>query len=132
RRRWPARRARPDLAGTGLSRAGPVQRRGRRRGEERGPDPHDALERGASGPVRLRLARPGGFHPQHGLRAGGLHHARGRAHGRTMAGADLTAAEALAAWLEHLAHERRCSPRTLEAYGRIGRLYIGFLETHRG
>lgn len=49
-----------------------------------------------------------------------------------MAGADLTAAEALAAWLEHLAHERRCSPRTLEAYGRIGRLYIGFLETHRG
>lgn len=49
-----------------------------------------------------------------------------------MAGADLTAANALAAWLEHLAHERRCSPRTLEAYGRIGRRYIAFLEAHRG
>lgn len=36
------------------------------------------------------------------------------------------------AWLEHLAHERRLSERTLEAYGHIGRLYVGFLETHRG
>lgn len=44
----------------------------------------------------------------------------------------MTAAEALLAWLEHLAHERRCSPRTLESYGRIGRLYLAFLETHRG
>src|SRR5690606_33437902 len=35
-------------------------------------------------------------------------------------------------WLEHLAHERRLSPRTLEAYGHIGRLYVGFLERHRG
>ena len=32
-----------------------------------------------------------------------------------------SADEALAAWLEHLAHERRLSPRTLEAYGHIGR-----------
>lgn len=44
----------------------------------------------------------------------------------------MTAAEALAAWLEHLAHERRLSPRTLEAYGHIGRLYVAFLERHRG
>lgn len=44
----------------------------------------------------------------------------------------LTADQALAAWLEHLAHERRLSPRTLEAYGHIGRLYLAFLQTHRG
>ncbi|MDP3417033.1 site-specific integrase, partial [Falsiroseomonas sp.] len=44
----------------------------------------------------------------------------------------LNADEALAAWLEHLAHERRLSPRTLEAYGRIGRLYLAFLGRHRG
>ena len=40
--------------------------------------------------------------------------------------------EALAAWLVHLAHERRLAPNTLEAYGRIGRLYLAFLERHRG
>jgi integrase/recombinase XerC len=44
----------------------------------------------------------------------------------------LSSAEALAAWLAHLAHERRLSPRTLEAYGHIGRLYLAFLERHRG
>jgi len=44
----------------------------------------------------------------------------------------MTSAEALSAWLEHLAHERRLSPRTLEAYGHIGRLYLSFLERHRG
>ena len=44
----------------------------------------------------------------------------------------MTAAEALSAWLEHLAHERRLSPRTLEAYGHIGRLYLAFMERHRG
>ncbi|MFZ4165592.1 tyrosine recombinase XerC [Brevundimonas sp. NPDC058933] len=49
-----------------------------------------------------------------------------------MADAGLTAPEALLAWLEHLAHERRLSPRTLEAYGHIGRLYVAFLERHRG
>lgn len=49
-----------------------------------------------------------------------------------MADAGLTASEALLAWLEHLAHERRLSPRTLEAYGHIGRHYVAFLERHRG
>ena len=49
-----------------------------------------------------------------------------------MADAGLTAPEALLAWLEHLAHERRLSPRTLEAYGHIGRHYVAFLERHRG
>ncbi|KAK0360616.1 hypothetical protein LTR94_026625 [Friedmanniomyces endolithicus] len=50
-----------------------------------------------------------------------------------MAGSELSRAnEALLAWLEHLAQERRLSPRTLEAYGHIGRLYLGFLERHRG
>ncbi|HLZ74358.1 tyrosine recombinase XerC [Phenylobacterium sp.] len=44
----------------------------------------------------------------------------------------MTAKEALALWLEHLAHERRASPRTLEAYGFAARRYIAFLEQHRG
>ncbi len=43
-----------------------------------------------------------------------------------------SADQALAAWLEHLAHERRLAANTLEAYGRIGRLYLAFLERHRG
>ncbi len=44
----------------------------------------------------------------------------------------MTAAEALQAWLEHLAHERRASPRTLEAYGEGVRRYLAFLEQHHG
>jgi len=44
----------------------------------------------------------------------------------------VTADEALALWLEHLAHERRASPRTLEAYGFAARRYLGFLAEHRG
>jgi integrase/recombinase XerC len=48
-----------------------------------------------------------------------------------MAGS-LTAREALAAWLDHLANERRASPRTLEAYGFAASRYIAFLEQHRG
>jgi len=44
----------------------------------------------------------------------------------------LTAEGALAAWLQHLAQERRLSPRTLEAYGFAGRRYIAFLAQHRG
>ena len=44
----------------------------------------------------------------------------------------LSADEALRDWLDHLVHERRLSPRTLEAYGHIGRLYVGFLQNHRG
>ena len=43
-----------------------------------------------------------------------------------------TAREALAAWLEHLAHERRASPRTVQAYGDAVERYIAFLEQHRG
>lgn len=44
----------------------------------------------------------------------------------------MTAEGALAAWLDYLAHERRASPRTLEAYGFAGRRYIAFLTQHRG
>jgi integrase/recombinase XerC len=44
----------------------------------------------------------------------------------------MTAAEALQAWLEHLAHERRSSPRTLEAYGEGVRRYLDFLQQHHG
>lgn len=40
--------------------------------------------------------------------------------------------DALGAWLVHLSDERRLSPRTLEAYGHIVRLYLDFLERHRG
>ena len=43
-----------------------------------------------------------------------------------------TSREALAAWLEHLAHERRASPRTVEAYGDAALRYLNFLEQHRG
>ena len=44
----------------------------------------------------------------------------------------MTAQEARALWLEHLAHERRASPRTLEAYGFAAGRYIAFLERHQG
>lgn len=40
--------------------------------------------------------------------------------------------QALALWLEHLAKERRASPRTVEAYAFAGGRYINFLERHRG
>jgi integrase/recombinase XerC len=40
--------------------------------------------------------------------------------------------EALAAFLEHLANERRASPRTVEAYQAAGLSYLGFLERHLG
>jgi integrase/recombinase XerC len=46
--------------------------------------------------------------------------------------AALSAAEARELWLQHLAHERRASPRTLEAYGFAAARYIAFLERHRG
>jgi integrase/recombinase XerC len=44
----------------------------------------------------------------------------------------VTAQEARRLWLEHLAHERRASPRTVEAYGFAAARYIAFLEQHRG
>ena len=40
--------------------------------------------------------------------------------------------EALAAFLEHLAHERRASPRTIEAYQAAGLNYLAFLQRHFG
>ena len=46
--------------------------------------------------------------------------------------AALTGAAARTAWLEHLAQERRSSPRTLEAYGFAATRYLAFLEQHRG
>ena len=42
-----------------------------------------------------------------------------------------TAREALAAWLTWLTHERRASPRTVEAYADAVRRYVDFLERHR-
>jgi integrase/recombinase XerC len=44
----------------------------------------------------------------------------------------VTAEEARRLWLEHLANERRASPRTLEAYGFAAARYIYFLGQHRG
>jgi integrase/recombinase XerC len=44
----------------------------------------------------------------------------------------LNASDARALWLEHLANERRSSPRTLEAYGFATSRYIAFLEQHGG
>ena len=49
-----------------------------------------------------------------------------------MAGPVNSARQALALWLEHLAKERRASPRTVEAYAFAGGRYINFLEQHRG
>lgn len=43
-----------------------------------------------------------------------------------------TSGHALAAWLGYLTHERRVSPRTVEAYGEAVRRYLSFLEQHRG
>ncbi|MET0273808.1 MAG: tyrosine recombinase XerC [Phenylobacterium sp.] len=43
----------------------------------------------------------------------------------------VTAQQARMLWLEHLANERRSSPRTLEAYGFAAQRYIAFLEQHR-
>jgi integrase/recombinase XerC len=43
-----------------------------------------------------------------------------------------TAREALAAWLDYLAHERRAAPRTVRAYGDGVGAYLSFLERHRG
>jgi integrase/recombinase XerC len=44
----------------------------------------------------------------------------------------MTGEAALAAFLIHLAQERRASPRTVEAYGHAGRSYLAFLQGHRG
>jgi integrase/recombinase XerC len=44
----------------------------------------------------------------------------------------VTAAQALGAWLDHLEHEKRASPRTLEAYEGCVRAYVVFLQDHRG
>lgn len=43
-----------------------------------------------------------------------------------------TAREALAAWLDYLAQERRASPRTVRAYADCVGPYLGFLEQHGG
>ncbi|PVM75184.1 tyrosine recombinase XerC [Caulobacter radicis] len=42
------------------------------------------------------------------------------------------AREALAAWLTHLADERRASPRTVRAYGDNVLAYLNFIEVHNG
>ena len=49
-----------------------------------------------------------------------------------MAGAVASPDEALGAFLEHLANERRASLRTVEAYGAGVATYLAFLEQHRG
>jgi integrase/recombinase XerC len=46
--------------------------------------------------------------------------------------AKLDAAGAMAAWLHFLATERRCSPKTLEAYGRDLVQFCNFLKEHLG
>lgn len=46
--------------------------------------------------------------------------------------AALTGHQARALWLEHLANERRASPRTLEAYGFATARYLAFLQNYMG
>ncbi|MBI1684771.1 tyrosine recombinase XerC [Caulobacter hibisci] len=43
-----------------------------------------------------------------------------------------SARDALAAWLTHLADERRASPRTVRAYGDNVLAYLNFIERHNG
>ncbi len=43
-----------------------------------------------------------------------------------------SAEAALVAWLHHLTHERRASPRTVESYGANLRALLAFLAGHRG
>jgi integrase/recombinase XerC len=42
------------------------------------------------------------------------------------------AAKAMAAWLDYLATERRCAPKTIEAYGRDMAQFCAFLTDHLG
>lgn len=49
-----------------------------------------------------------------------------------LSAAPVSAEGARALWLEHLANERRASPRTLEAYGFAAARYLSFLQRHRG
>src|SRR5690606_36895437 len=89
----------------------------------------------AARPGGIRIGRAGRLHPGDGLRADRLRHPGGRAGGRALAGAGpgaVTAEAALAAWLDHQVHERRASLRTVEAYARIVRGYLAFLQAHRG
>ncbi len=48
-----------------------------------------------------------------------------------MTAGPMSAGEALAAWLDHLALERRSSPRTVQSYRACVRAYLAFLEQHR-
>jgi integrase/recombinase XerC len=43
-----------------------------------------------------------------------------------------TARSALIVWLDYLTHERRASPRTVEAYGAGVTAFLAFAERHRG
>src|SRR5207244_1686056 len=74
-------------------------------------------------------------HRGHGGRTGGLPGPGGGTHRRALAdpvtAQPAAARQALDGFLDHLANERRASPRTLEAYGFAVRRYIGFLEQHR-
>ncbi len=45
---------------------------------------------------------------------------------------DATARPALADWLDWLAHEKRCSPHTIDAYCRDLHRFLGFLVDHLG
>jgi integrase/recombinase XerC len=47
-------------------------------------------------------------------------------------GEDLTADQALAAWIDFLREERRASPRTVRAYRDCVLAYVNFLRAHRG
>src|SRR5690606_30449262 len=126
----PRRLSGADLHGLRAHSRRPV-RRTPRSGVLDGHDPHGDVGAGPTGADRLRFLRSRGLYARHGSRAGLVPGPRGRAHRRALAGA-VTGAEALSAFLAHLAQERRASPRTVEAYAAAGRRYLAFLERHRG
>jgi len=47
-------------------------------------------------------------------------------------GLTLPAHQALSLWLDHLAGEKRASPKTLDGYGRDTANFLGFMAQHRG
>ena len=109
----------------------PCSARLARAGGQRGHGAHGDLGPGPPGRAGLRLDREPRASPTTWARSWWPSW-RAWSSARPSDGRCFDAAEALAAWLEHLTHERRASPRTVRAYGDGAAAYLAFLEQHRG